>query len=154
MLKHSVNVLIKARDEASRKFKLIGGSALSMGSMIRRAAALAAVYFGGRAIKRFVQDSLQLFGVQEAAVKSLADALALLGKQAQLGAMKKFAAQIQQTTVYGDEMILQLMAMGSAMGKLRIADTSACWANPVSHTISRQRVIIPANICLISCSSS
>jgi len=35
MAKHSVNVLIKARDEASRKFLRIGGAAKIMGSMLK-----------------------------------------------------------------------------------------------------------------------
>ena len=120
MAKHSVDMVIKARDEASRKFGVIGKSALSMGSMLRRAAAAAAFYFGARAIARFVRSSLELYGVQEKAVRGLADALELLGDNtaANIYDMQQFAREMQKQTVYGDEMILELMAMGSAMGKL------------------------------------
>ena len=120
MAQHQVNVLVEARDNASRKFKVIGTSALGMGNMIRKAAAMAVFYFGGRAIKRFAQESLELYGRQEQAVLGLRDALALLGPvtNEQIADYKKWAAEMQKATVYGDEQVLELAAMGAAMGKL------------------------------------
>ena len=41
MAKHSVNVLIKAKDEASRKFLTIGGAAAVMGTALKGVAAVA-----------------------------------------------------------------------------------------------------------------
>lgn len=118
MAKRNVDIMVKARDQASKKFKKIGGSAVNMGSMIKKAAAMAAVYFSGRAIKRFMGESLELFGRQEQAVVGLGAALKMLGKEAELQAMREFAAQIQEVTEYGDEGTLELMALGAAMGRL------------------------------------
>jgi len=118
--RNTVNVAIKARDDASKKFKLIGSSALSMGSMIRKAAAMAAVYFSARAVKNFVQESLAAFGRQEQAVQSLVDAYALIGQATteNVRDMQEWAGEIQKITTLGDEQVLELAAMGAAMGKL------------------------------------
>jgi len=76
--------------------------------------------FSGLAAIRFFSQSLKLYGEQEASIKSLSDALGLIGKNsdAAMTDMKKFAAGIQKITVYGDEAVLRLMAMGSSMAKL------------------------------------
>jgi len=118
--KNSVDIIIRAKDQASKKFRTIGVAAGSMGSMLKKAAAGVLFYLSARAIKNFVAESLQAYGRQEAAVKSLADALELLGikDRAALKDLEKFASSIQRTTTYGDEAVLELMAMGVAMGKL------------------------------------
>lgn len=120
MAKHKVDIAIKARDEASKKFLRVGKSASSMGSMIKKAVAAAAVYLSVRAIARFTRESLQLYGRQEAAVMGLSDALNLLGKGGRdvMKDMQDFASSIQKVTVHGDEAVLELMAMGASMGKL------------------------------------
>ena len=120
MARHSVDVVITARDRASRQFKTIGLAAGGMGSMLKKAALAAGVYLGGRQVLRFLKDSVSLYGRQEAAVKGLSDALDLLGAGGRdnVHDMEKFAGSIQKNTRYGDEAILELMAMGSAMGKL------------------------------------
>ena len=79
MAKHSVNVLIKARDEASKKFKTIGLSAVNMGSMLKKAAAAVAFYFGARAIKNYLQASLAAYAEQEKSTTKLAQALEATG---------------------------------------------------------------------------
>jgi len=120
MATRSVNIVVKARDDASRKFGTIGKSAGGMGSMLKKAAVAAAAYFGAREIKRFLQGSIELYGKQEKAVKGLSDALDLLGEGGRdtMKDMQDFASSIQKTTIYGDEAVLEIMAMGSAMGKL------------------------------------
>lgn len=118
MAKRNVDVIIRARDEASRKFRQVGVSALGMGAMIRRAAGIAAVYFGGREMIRGISRSLELYGQQEMALRKLSAALDLIGKGTQIKDMADFASQIQKMTTYGDELILEVMALGSAMGKL------------------------------------
>jgi len=55
MAKHDVLVVVKARDDASRKFTRIGGSALGMGSMLKKAAGMAVAYFGARSVIRMIQ---------------------------------------------------------------------------------------------------
>ena len=118
--KNSVDIIIKAKDQASKKFSKIGKSAGGMGSMLKKAAAGALIYFSGRAIKNFAAESLRLYGRQEEAVRGLADALALLGikDKAAIKDMAKFASGIQSVTKYGDEAVLELMTMGATMGKL------------------------------------
>lgn len=118
MAKRNVDVIIRARDQASAKFKGIGVAAVGMGSMIRRAAGLAVAYFGGRAMIRGIQSSLEAWGKQELSLRKVHAALQLIGQGDQVREMAEFASQIQKTTTYGDELVLEIMALGSAMGKL------------------------------------
>lgn len=120
MATHSVNVLVKARDEASKKFGRIGQAAGGMGGMLKKAAVAAGVYFSARAIKGFVTESLELYGRQEKAVKSLTDALDLLGRggRQNMADMQQFASSIQKITVHGDEAVLEIMTLGASIGKL------------------------------------
>jgi len=120
MASHSVNVMIKARDEASKKFGKIGRSAGSMGKMFRTAAAAAGAYFGIRAIKNFTAESIRAFGVQETAVRHLTDALANVGAggAAAMMDMQAFASQLQQLTTIGDETTLEIMSLGASMGNM------------------------------------
>jgi len=116
--RNDVNIVVKARDEASRKFSKIGKSAGGMGSMFKKAAAAAAVYFGARAIKRFTTESLELYGIQETAVNNLTAALGNLGAAGQINEMKSFASDMQKITTAGDEATLGVMALGASMGNL------------------------------------
>jgi hypothetical protein len=118
MATHSVDVLIKARDHASKQFGAVGKSALSMGSMIKRAAAIAATYITVRGVVNFTKSSLESYARQEAASVSLAKALELLNKKAELPMMEKFASSIQSVTEYGDEAVLEIMQLGASIGKL------------------------------------
>jgi len=120
MAKRSLDIVIKARDQASNKFRKVGGAASGMGKMLKGAGVAALAYFGARAIKDFVGSSMEAFGRQEAAVKSLSDALGLLGQNsaATMADMKAYAAEIQKQTVIGDEAVLEMMQMGAALGKL------------------------------------
>ena len=116
--KHGVNMVIKARDEASKKFGKVGRSAKGMGSALKKAMVFGAAYLGARQLWRIGKDLSASYGKQEEAVKHLTDALELLNKKAEMPEMQKFASQIQEVTRIGDETTLELMAMGSAMGKL------------------------------------
>jgi hypothetical protein len=120
MARHDVNIVVRARDEASRQFGKIGGSAMTMGSMLKKAAAMAGAYLGARQLLRFGRDSLAEFGKQEQAVNGLAAAYRLLGIEgtAPVKAMEKFADEMQKTTRYGDEAVLELATMGATMAKL------------------------------------
>ena len=113
-------MVIKARDQASKKFKKVGKAAGGMGSMLKKAALAAGAFMGARAIKNFVAGSLAAFGEQEMAVKHLKDALDNLGvgSAAAMDEMKKFASEIQKVTTVGDEATLEMMSMGASMGKL------------------------------------
>ena len=120
MAKHDVNITIKARDQASKIMGKTVKSTDRLTSALKRAAVAAGAYFGARAIKNFVAKSLELYGIQEAAVNDLSAALGLLGKNSAetMSDMKKFASGIQKVTIYGDEAVLGLMSLGASMGKL------------------------------------
>ena len=108
MGKHDVNILIKARDEASNKLR----------GMVRSLIGFGAAFVGVRAGIRFVQGSVDAWTVQEDAVNKLRAGLQLLGQEAQAAAMGEFASKLQQMTTVGDETTLQLMSLGATMGKL------------------------------------
>jgi len=120
MAKHSVNVLIKARDQASKKFRKMSKATNGLSLSFKKLAGAAAIYLSGRAIKNFAQESLQLFATQQDSVNNLRASLALIGQQytSQIEDHKKWASSIQQRTKYGDEALLDLMSMGAAMGKM------------------------------------
>lgn len=118
MATHSVDMVIKARDEASRKFNTVGGAAMSMGSMIKKAAIAAGAYLGVREISRFMQSSLQAYGESEKAASDLGAALSNLGKKAELPSMIKFAEQMQKMTTIEDDAIIASMKLGATIGNL------------------------------------
>jgi len=120
MATHAVNVVVKARDDASRKFRRIGSSVKRLSGVLKGAVAGMAVYFGARQIFRFGRDIIDLYGKQELAVKHVTDALNLLGKGGDeaVESMKTFAREIQAVTTFGDEAVLEMAAMGASMGKL------------------------------------
>lgn len=127
MAKHSVNVIVKARDEASRKFLRIGGAAQVMGRMFKgvggmikttlvtalKAAKYAAVGLGV-AMAGATYKAIQ----QQAAEVELASALKVTGQysEAALQRLKDQATAIQDVTVHGDEYILTLMRMAITLG--------------------------------------
>jgi len=121
MSTHGVNVVVKARDEASRKFGLIGKSAGGMGQMLKRAAVAAGAYLGARAIKNFVSESIKAYGEQELAAQHLKDALANLGVtgKAAMDDMQQFASQIQKMTTIDDDAVIETMSLGAAIGGLK-----------------------------------
>lgn len=108
MVNHNVNIVLKARDEASRKIGGLGKAVVGLG----------AAFLSYRAIKSVIGGSVAAFMEQEKAANSLANALRLVNAESQAPAMAKFAAEIQRLTIYGDEAVQQVMALGSSMGKL------------------------------------
>jgi hypothetical protein len=127
MAKHSVDMVIKARDEASRNLIKVGGAAMSMGGMLKRAAAVAATYFSARAIINFSKSSLEEYGKQEDALIGLGQALENLDQRFMLPIMENFANEMQKTTKYGDDEVLMLMQLLTTLGvmpaRLREATT-------------------------------
>lgn len=118
MAKRNVDVAIRARDQASKKFRTITGATAGLTKGLRNAAAAAAAFFGTRALFRFGKESVVLFGRQEEAVISLADALENLGLPRVTKEYEDFATQIQEVTRLGDEQVLELQTMGATMAKL------------------------------------
>ncbi|HOK96861.1 MAG TPA: hypothetical protein PK052_06865 [Anaerohalosphaeraceae bacterium] len=118
MAQRNVDIIVRARDEASRKFGVIGRSANAMGSMLRSAAIGVAAYFSAREIISFAKSSIEAFAAQQKAVMDLTAALELLGKAMQIEAMKDFASQIQRLTTVGDETALEMMKLGVSIAGL------------------------------------
>lgn len=120
MPKRNIDIVIKARDQASKKFGRVGKSASGLSRTLRRLALAGGAYLSARAVKNFVGSSLTAYGRQEQAAKKLGDALALIGPEAagQVPGMEKFARSIQRVTTIGDEAILELMSLGAGLGKL------------------------------------
>jgi len=125
MAKNSVDILIKARDEASKQFgsvgKSVAGLAKSMavaGAGIAAAGVALGVFFAGKTIK----EGLESFAQQEAATIKLSKALELLGKKYQTNSFSGFAGEMQKVTTYADEVVLDVMALGASMGKLSGSD--------------------------------
>jgi len=127
MAKHSVDVLVKARDEASRKFLTIGSSAKIMGQAFKGVASFTKTAFAaafrvakyavvglGAALTACTYAALK----QEAAEVELASALKVTGQftDERLKKLKEQAGAIQDVTTYGDEYILMLMRMAITQG--------------------------------------
>ena len=144
MAKRSVNVLIKARDEASHKFLRIGGAAKIMGKMLKgvgstiktafvtalKAAKYAAVGLGvamvGATYKAIKQQAAEL---------ELASALKVTNQysEAAMQRLKEQAAAIQDVTTYGDEYIMTLQRMAVTLGVTEEKATDAAKAAIALH---------------------
>jgi len=127
MAKHSVNAIIKAKDEASRKFLTIGSSAKIMGQAFKGVASYTKTAFSaafkvakyavvglGAALTACTYAALK----QESAEVELASALKVTGQysDAVMEKLKKQAGAIQDATTHGDEYILTLMRMAITLG--------------------------------------
>jgi len=124
---HSVDVLIKAKDQASRKFGIIGASAKIMGKALKSTARITKTAFVAafRVAKYAVMGLSAAFAYctyaaikQEASVIELASALKVTGQYSEklMKEMREQAGAIQDATVYGDEYILMLMRMALTQG--------------------------------------
>lgn len=118
MADQDVNVILKARDEATAKINKIG-------STVKGLAIGIAGYFSARAISGFVTSSVQGFIVQEQVVRGLSDALQSIGESSVTSALEAYASQMQSLTTYGDEAILSAMQLGVSMAGLSGRDLEA-----------------------------
>jgi len=113
MAKHNVQILIKARDEASKNIARIARSVTGFGGLLRKAAAAAALYFGGRGIYRFLKGSVDLAAEHEDAEQKLKQALEATGGAVgfNLDQLKEYADQLQDLTIYGNEANMEAMSI-------------------------------------------
>ncbi|MHC4617207.1 MAG: hypothetical protein ACYTEQ_05580 [Planctomycetota bacterium] len=134
---HAVNVLIKARDEASKTFGVVAVSARAMGRVFKSVANITktAVHVAFQTVKRAAIGLAAALGYcsyaalkQEKAEVELASALKMLGEYSEeaMNKLKQQASEIQAATVYGDEYILVLMRMALTLGvtKEKAADAA------------------------------
>ncbi|RKY05689.1 MAG: hypothetical protein DRP56_08745 [Planctomycetota bacterium] len=103
MAKQRVNVVVSAKDLASKKFRRIAGAAVGM----------VGAFMGFRALKSVVAGSLKAYGEQEQAETKLQQALIATGGAAGFSfeQLKKHAAALQKTTTYGDESIMVMQSL-------------------------------------------
>jgi hypothetical protein len=119
-MEQAANIVIKARDEASAKFRAVGGSANQLGRMLGGIAAVAAGYLSARAIVNFGVSSVKAFSEAQAATQRLKDSLAMVGPEAVGGlkGLEDFAAQMQRLTTEEDDALKGVMSLGASMGGL------------------------------------
>ena len=122
MSKHNVDILIKARDAASAAFRTAGASATGFGGKMAGLFNQYKYAFAGLAVgaAAFAKKSIDAFTEQEQAAVELDQALRVLGDTSDESRRRaaEFAGSIQKVSIYGDEAVLQLQAMGVNMGKL------------------------------------
>jgi len=120
MAKSKVDIVIKARDQASKKFGKIGGASKRLAASFKSLAVAGAAFLGARALFRFGKESIELFNRQELAVNQLTAALENLGEATteDILDMLQFASQVQRMTTIGDEATLEIAALGASMGGL------------------------------------
>ncbi len=104
--RQDVNVLIRARDQASRQFRDVARSVLRLG----------AAFVGVRTLARHMRGALADAQRQQNALHQLTAALAVMGKEAQTVALADFADRLQRVTVHSNETSLELMKLGASMG--------------------------------------
>ena len=113
MATHAVNVVVKARDDASKKFNKIGKSAGGMSRVLKSAAGAMVAFLGIRQLVRGTKEILAAHAEQMASERKLETALKATGHAAGFTAeqLKEYAAGLQQTTIFGDEAIITGMSL-------------------------------------------
>jgi hypothetical protein len=106
---HDVNLILKARDEASAKLNRLSGT-------IKGLAIGVAGYFSAAAIGGFLKSSVNAFMEAESVTRRLGDALANLGAQSELAGMREFSEQLGGMAAKCETDIQKVMALGAAMG--------------------------------------
>jgi len=113
MAKKSLDVLINARDQISKKLGLIGKSVTGLNRTFQGAAGAIGVYFSGRALLQFTRNAVNAYEVQSRAETKLEAVLRATGGAAGWTAeqLKEQAAALQQVTGIGDEATINTQAL-------------------------------------------
>ena len=109
------DVTLKVRtdtSQAQKGFKNLEGSVTKMSSSLKSMAANFGLAFGGIQLISFFKESTQLAMIQENAEKKLSVAY---GKN--IENLKRYAAELQKQTAYGDEAIIEAQALISMFTK-------------------------------------
>ena len=129
MAKTSVDILINAKDNASKQLKdvseasegmnaSLGGMAGGLTKMIPLLAAVGAGFLAFKSLKGIISGGIEAFAIQEAAVGGLAKTLDALGDSSQelLPDLKAYAGELQLLTNVGDEVTLGTMKRLRTLG--------------------------------------
>ena len=113
MATHAVNIVVKARDDASKKFGKIGKSAKGMSGMLKGAAGAMVAFLGVRQLIAGTKSVLRAHAEQVKAERKLETALNATGYAAGFNAkeLKTYAAELQEISIYGDEAIMTGMSL-------------------------------------------
>ncbi len=108
MATRNVNIVVKARDEASRELLSIGSATDKLGSSLRKAAIAGAALFGAVSASRLARDALRRAIEQEAAERKLQQALVATGHAARISFddMANYATALSEVTTFTDDMII------------------------------------------------
>jgi hypothetical protein len=117
MAKHNVDILIRARDRASKQMRKTAAATRRTSSAMRGLKA-AVAGIGVYGLIRGVRSVVEAYGEQEAAETALRSALASTGQEVEKNQamFEAYAGTLQGVTVYGDEFLLRLMAQATNLG--------------------------------------
>lgn len=115
---HDVNLILKARDEASSKLNKLSGTIKGLAYGI-------AGYFSVRAIGGFLKSSVDAFMEAEKGARGLSDALQSIGQSGSIEGLEAYAKEIQKVTTYEDDAVLASMKLGVTIGGLSGRDLTA-----------------------------
>jgi len=115
-----LDILLNARDRASKTFGRVGRSFGSLARKLTSLPALLGVGLGGAGLVAFAKSSVTAFGVQEKAVANLRQSLIDAGDAgaSTLPSLRAFASSFQEVTTQGDEATLALAAYIGGIGDL------------------------------------
>lgn len=121
MAKRSVAIILKARDEASRRFKTVGGGLKSLARKVFNLKTAIVGAFGALAVRAMVRSTLEAFGQQEEAVARLESVLRSTGQAAGFtsGQLQQMAKDLQSVTRFGDETIINAQAVMATFTQIR-----------------------------------
>ncbi len=129
MAKYSVDMLINAKDNASKEFEKVAESSeqmnqgfqgmnVSLKGMIGPLAAVGAGLVAFSSIKGIISGGIEAFAIQEKAVMDLATTMHLMGDETEhaMGDLMGFASELQALTNIGDEVTLGTMKRLRTLG--------------------------------------
>ena len=116
----SLNKIQDALGELNKKLGIVSDSTSNLNNVCTGAMMNIGAKMSDLALKfpSFATAAIQAFGQQEAAVQKLAAAIRSQGGNVSevLPIMSSFASEMQRITTYGDEQVLAMQAMATAMG--------------------------------------
>ena len=136
------SLILELKDMASAGIAKVNGALSSLTAVAAGVAASMAVLFAG------MMKALAAYGEQESAISKLNNALSNQGikSQAVTKDLIAFADQMQNTTVYADEVVLSAMALGVSFGltgdKLKQATVAASNLASFMGTDLRQAMLL------------
>ena len=120
MAEKRLDIILRARDQASRVFGTVGKSVNGLVKKLTSLPVAIGGLVGGVGLFRFTKSAVTAFGIQEKAVDNLRQALIDAGDvgASSLGGLTDFAAALQEVTTQGDEATISTAAYLAGIGGL------------------------------------